>query len=295
MTRLCFFNLKYIMKRFIYLVFILFASWPLQAQEVISLYDGPAPGSESWDWDETMYMGMIADVSKPTLTVYRPEKPNGVGMVVCAGGAFCFLCYDREAEYISKVYNSMGITCFALKYRVYHDADKERLVRDLTAGKMDSVSAQSIPLALADAAQAIRYVRSHAADYGIDPEKIGISGSSAGGTITMGTSMAFTDEDCRPNYAVATYPYLSPHILREAPANHPLPLFIASASDDAIIPVDSSLEFYRMWLEKNQKVEMHLFQKGNHGFVGQQFGLEVDNWTDNLHLWFKDIYPENFE
>ena len=263
--------------------------------EVIPLYDGPAPGSETWDWDETMYLGMIADVSHPTLTVYRPEHPNGVGMVVCAGGAFCFLCYDREGEYISKVYNEMGITCFALKYRVYHDADKDRLVKNLTEGKMDSLCQYTLPLALQDAAQAIRYVRAHAADYGIDPERIGISGSSAGGTVTMGTAMAFTDEQSRPNYAVATYPYLSPHILRQAPDNHPLPLYIAACSDDSMVPIAHSLEFYRIWLDKGQKAEMHIYQKGEHGFVGQQFGLECDHWTDNLHLWFKDIYPDNFK
>ena len=262
--------------------------------EVIRLYDGPAPGSEDWDWEEGIFGDMITGVAKPTLTVYRPENPNGVAMVVCPGGAFCFICFDREGDWISRVYNSWGITCFVLKYRVYHDDDQDRMVSDLMAGKMDSVSTNVIPMALEDAANAVRYVRTHAADYGIDPDKIGLSGSSAGGTITMGTAMKYTDDDCRPNFAVVTYPYLSPHIMREGPTK-PLPLFIATATDDAIISVSSSLEFYRFWLEKGQKTEMHLFQKGNHGFIGHDLNLAVEHWTDNLLLWFRDTYPDNFK
>lgn len=71
------------------------------AQEVIPLYDGPAPGSEAWDRDEEEHYGLITGVSHPTLTVYRPENPNGVGMVVCPGGGFCFLAFTNEGEGIS--------------------------------------------------------------------------------------------------------------------------------------------------------------------------------------------------
>ena len=281
------------MKRAIFLMFIVLATYSLQAQEVIQLYDGPAPGSEDWDWDEEVHYGLITGVSHPTLTVFRPENPNGVGMVVCPGGGFCFLAYTTEGEGISKVLNEQGITCFVLKYRIFHDEDIRRLASYYGEGKMDSISAGVIPMALEDAANAIRYVRSHAAEYGIDPEKIGITGSSAGGCITMGTSMAATADDYRPNFAVANYPYLSPHILREAP-DKPLPLFIASCTDDSLVPVTHSIEFYKIWLAKNQKVELHIYQQGDHSFVCIPRNCEVDTWTESLFRWFKDVYPENF-
>ena len=282
------------MKKAILLMSIVLAAYSLQAQEVIQLYDGPAPGSEDWDWEETTPYGLVMNVTRPTLTVYRPENPNGVAMVVCPGGGFIYLAYPNEGEGIAKTLCDMGVTCFVLKYRLRKEEDPRVIIQYLKDGRLDEISKDVIPLALDDAANAIRYVRSHASEYGIDPDKIGITGSSAGGCVTMGTSMAATDDDCRPNFAVACYPYLSPFIGREAP-NKPLPLFIATASDDTWISVDNSLESYRIWQEKGQKVEMHLYQKGEHGFVGVLQGLAVDAWTDNLFLWFKDIYPENFK
>ena len=281
------------MKRFVCLFLIALVALSSQAQEVINLYDGAAPGSEDWDWDEEVHFDLITGVSHPTLTVYRPEKPNGVGMVVCPGGGFCFLAYTTEGEGISKVLNERGITCFVLKYRLFHDSDIKRLAGYFGEGKMDSISAGVIPLALDDAANAIRYVRRHAAEYGVDPDRIGITGSSAGGCITMGTCMTATADDCRPNFAVANYPYLSPHIPREAP-DKPLPLFIASCSDDSLVPVMHSVEFCKIWLAKQQKAELHIYQQGEHSFVCIPRNSEVDTWTDNLFRWFKDIYPENF-
>ena len=276
------------------LCLLLLAAFTAGAQEVIQLYDGPAPGSEDWDWEETAPYGLVMNVTQPTLTVFRPEKPNGVAMVVCPGGGFCYLSFKLEGEEISKALNEMGVTCFILKYRLRREDDPRIIIQYLKEGRLHEISKDVIPLALQDAATALRYVRSHASEYGIDPDKIGITGSSAGGCVTMGTSMAAVDDDCRPNFAVACYPYLSPVIGRQAP-DKPLPLFIVAASDDTWISIDNSLESYKIWLEKNQKVEMHLYQKGEHGFVGVPQGLAVDTWTDNLHLWLKDIFPDNFK
>lgn len=271
----------------------LMASVTINAQEVIQLYDGAAPGSEDWDWDEITLDDNIAAVSHPTLTVYRPEKPNGVGMVVCPGGAFVVLAYKTEGEAYAKTLNEKGITCFMLKYRLKYDHDFESVLRCVTPEQLDSLSADVIPLALKDAENAIRYVRSHASEYGIDPDKIGICGSSAGGSITIGTCINATADDCRPNFAVGTYPYLTPHIGNVVP-DKPLPLFIAATTTDKAVPVTHSLTFYKWWLEKGQRVEMHLFNSGEHGFVCKPQHAAVDNWFDNLFLWLKDIYPDNF-
>ena len=269
----------------------------MRAQEVIQLYDGSAPGSETWDWEEGMFQDKITGVTRPTLTVYRPENPNGIGIVVCPGGAFCFLSFDQEGVNLSKCLNEKGITCFILKYRLCHADNIMDLLKEVfVENNLDAVGADVIPLAIQDGGKAISYVRSHAAEYGLDPNKIGITGSSAGGTVTMGTAMKFTDDECRPNFAVATYPYFSPHIGgNEAPSEHPLPLFITAASNDQMVPIKHSLDFYNLWLEKKQSVEMHIYQKGDHGFVGTKLGLAVDDWTENLFRWFGDIYPENMK
>ena len=282
-------------KSFLFVISLTLAAITLNAQEVIQLYDGPAPGSETWDWEEGEFGGIITGVTRPTLTVYRPEHPNGVAMIVCPGGAFCILSFDKEGIEYAKTLNTQGITCFILKYRLYHSDDLASVMSNLNAEQLNAITKEVVPMTLADAAIAIRYVRSHAAEYGIDPTKIGITGSSAGGSVTMGTSMKYTDEESCPNFAVACYPYLTPHIPQgEVPTNHALPLFIVAATDDSMVPIAHSLTFYEWWRTHGQKVEMHIYQQGEHGFVGSLRGMAVDDWTDDLFRWFKDVYPDNF-
>lgn len=262
------------------------------AQEVIQLYEGAAPGSESWTWQEYGAPGgaIVVDVVKPTLTVYPAEKPNGIAMVVCPGGAFHMLSVAAEGENLSKYLNSKGITCFVLKYRLCHADNFMERMQHLNLAFLDSVSAEVVPMTIQDALTAIRYVRSNAVKYGIDPHKIGIEGSSAGGTVSLGSAMACAGDDCRPDYVVGTYPYKSPHIGQNVP-KAVTPLFIATATDDAAVPVQHSLYYYNKWLDAGQPVEMHLYKEGNHGFVGQPTGKNVDTWQSRLVEWLEELYP----
>lgn len=262
----------------------------MNAQEVIKLYPGVAPGSESWTWQEFNAQGIIFDVTTPTLTFYPAEQPNGIGLVICPGGAFHMLSFALEGENLAKFLNTKGVTCFVLKYRLCHAENLMERMAQLDAALMDSVSNPVIPLALQDAMTAIRYIRTNAAKYGVDPHRIGIEGSSAGGAVALGTAMAATG-DSRPDFVVGTYPYNSPHIGKEAPTEN-LPLFLAAASDDSSVPVQHSIDFYTYWHKAGYPAEMHLYKEGEHGFVGKQTGMVVDTWQDRLAAWLETLYPK---
>ena len=261
------------------------------AQEVISLYEGVAPGSESWTWNERTYNGLVLDVVSPTLTVYKAEKPNGTGLIICPGGAFHILAMATEGEALARELNQHGITCFILKYRLCHADDLVARVSGMTPQVLDSVTVDLVPLTLQDGMAAVRYVRANAETYGVNPNRIGIEGSSAGGTVALGTAMSANDELSCPNFAVGTYPYLSPHIGNKAPSR-PVPLFIATATDDTQVPVEHSLEFYQLWHRADISAEMHLYWQGDHAFVGKQTEKNVDTWVARFVEWLNELYSK---
>ena len=161
----------------------------VQAQQVIRLYSGKAPGSENWTWKEQNLGGYLRDVTDPTLTAFVPSNPNGIAVIIAPGGGFHYLVYELEGTAVAKKLNEKGITAFVLKYRLVHEDPAHPYYNKMMETKnfkmLDSVSAQVIKLALQDALTAIKYVRQHAAEYKIDSDKIGFMGSSAGGTIAM--------------------------------------------------------------------------------------------------------------
>ncbi|WP_346860622.1 alpha/beta hydrolase [uncultured Draconibacterium sp.] len=258
----------------------------LYSQEVIRLYPGVAPGSESWDWKEQKGI-YIKDVTQPTITAFLPENPNGIAVIIAPGGAFHFLSYEAEGVTLAKWLNDKGITAFVLKYRLVHeDPDKpylKKMLMEKDSKLMDSVCAPVVPLATQDGLMAIEYVRNHAAEYNIDTERIGIEGSSAGGTIAMSVALSATDYN-RPNFVASTYGYEGLVIGSNVP-NDRTPLFICAASDDDMVPIQHSLKFYNMWIDANQPVEMHIYQNGNHGFVGSTKNLPVDTWFERFVDW----------
>lgn len=278
-------------KVFIWAVLCCLALSSCQAQEVIRLYDGVAPGSEDWTWKEQEFFGTYFDVADPTLTVYPAEKPNGTSLIICPGGGFHMLSFKAEGVNFAEFLNKHGITCFVLRYRLCHADDLKDRLSHLNAELMDSVSKPVIPLMLQDAMTAISYVREHAAEYGVDPHKIGIEGSSAGGTVALGTAMAADAENCRPDFVVGTYPWHSPHIAQAAPKES-IPLFLASATDDSFVPVKHTLDFYNFWLEAGYPVEMHIYKEGNHGFVGSVRHMPVDTWQERLVEWINSLYEQ---
>ena len=271
----------------------LFNCFYSSAQTVIPLYNGAAPGSETWTWNERevkVELGTIVfDVSRPTITAYVPSNPNGTAIIVAPGGAFHALAFDHEGTEVAKRLNEKGITAFVLKYRLVHQdtAHPENSIGNLMATKnfkkLDSLNAPVIPLALQDGLTAIKYVRQHAAEYKIDPGKIGFMGFSAGGTVTMSVVYSATEES-RPNFVAPIYAYESAVIGSTVPSIK-TPIFIAAASDDELGFATHSVHIYLKWLEANQPAELHMYEQGKHGFGTRKQSLPVDTWMNRFTDW----------
>jgi len=272
---------------------VLFISFYSSAQTVINLYSGAAPGSENWNWEETQIKvdigTIVMDVSHPSLTAYLPANPNGTAVVIAPGGAFHALAFDLEGTEVAKRLNVKGITAFVLKYRLVHNdpAHPENSIGNLMATKnfkkLDSLNAPVVPLAMQDGLTAVKYVRQHAADYKIDPDKIGFMGFSAGGTVTMSVAYNATDEN-RPNFVAPIYAYEGAIIGSTVPSAR-TPIFIAAASDDDLGLATHSVHIYLKWLEASQPAELHMYESGKHGFGTKKQGLPVDSWMDRFTDW----------
>ena len=262
-------------------------------QKVIPLYPGAAPGSENWTWSETesdkniYHSNAIFNISKPTLTVYLPDSshaPTGMAVIVCPGGGFHSLSIMQEGYGVVKWLQSKGITAFLLKYRLMHIQGSDPYQQeneDRTRKAADTERAVVADMAIADGRQALAYVRTHAADYGIDPKRIGIIGFSAGGVISVATAYNATPEN-RPDFIGFVYGGMTPVTFQApVPADAP-PLFIAAASDDQYDLQLVAVKVYTKWVTAKRVAEMHIYAKGGHGFGLRKQQLPSDSWTDRF-------------
>ncbi len=276
-------------------IFFICLSFYSNAQKVIQLYNGAAPGSENWNWNEKeikVDIGIIVmDVSHPSLTAFIPTNPNGTAVIIAPGGAFHALAYNLEGTEVAKRLNEKGITAFVLKYRLVHDdpAHPENSIGTLMATqnfkKLDSLNAPVIPLALQDGLTAVKYVRQHANEYHVDSNKIGFMGFSAGATLTMSVVYSANDEG-RPNFVAPIYPYEGAIIGSTIPSEK-TPIFICAASDDDLGFATHSVHIYLKWLAAGQPAELHMYEKGKHGFGMKKQDLPVDTWIDRFEDWLK--------
>jgi acetyl esterase/lipase len=264
-------------------------------EKPIRLYKGVAPGSENWTWDEKTIdvndMKITLDVSKPTLVPYLPVKPNGTAVIIAPGGAFHALAVGHEGADVAKWLNEKGVTAFVLKYRLGHDDPahpENNFVRLLQTGdfkKLDSINAVIVPLAMQDGLTAMKYVREHAAAYKIDPKKIGFMGFSAGGTVTMSVAYNATDET-RPNFIAPIYAY-EKAIIGSAVPSAKTPIFIAAATDDELGLASHSVHIYEKWVDAKQPAELHMYQKGKHGFGMRKQNIPTDKWIERFGDWLQ--------
>ena len=268
----------------------------LRAQKIIPLYPGKAPGSERWNWqeqqsDNNMFnTPVVYNVAAPTLTAYLPEPgtANGTAIIICPGGAFHTLSIDREGIDVAKWLNKKGVTAFVLKYRLVHsltsDPVKELMPKMIgDQAKLDIENDTVVTMAVADGKKAIEYVRSHAKEYSLATNKIGIMGFSAGGTVTMGVGFGYTSEN-RPDFLAPVYPYIKAIKQTTVPADAP-PIFICSVSDDQLGFAPQSVKLYADWLAKKKNAELHMYAKGGHGFGMGKQNLPVDGWIDRFGEW----------
>ncbi|MBO0950829.1 alpha/beta hydrolase [Fibrella forsythiae] len=300
------FNLGYTDRRST--AIILLAGWLLtapltaSAQEIIPLYSGAVPNSKASDVQESgAETGVIKGVTKPTLAYFKPapDKASGTAVIIIPGGGYGVVVYNGEGVNTAKALAEKGVAAFVLKYRLPSDA----IMTDKKIGPLQ------------DAQQAIKLVRENAAKWGIDASKIGIMGFSAGGHLASTAATHFekayvdnaSNTNLRPDFQILIYPVIS---MRDSlthggshdsllgktasrqdvelfsnelqvRANTP-PTYLTHAADDKLVDVDNSIVYFETLRRQKVPVEMHIYPKGDHGFIFRHPG-----WMEPLFAWMK--------
>ena len=284
------------------------SAWPPSSDHLtMPIWPGTAPGSTAGspsdvetDADVTTPKDSspagrpvyrIGIVSKPTITLYKAMSVSGSGgaVVVFPGGGYAHLAIDIEGTEVCDWLNSIGVNCVLLKYRVPNSGPYPKS-----------------PAALQDAQRAMGLVRQHAAEWGIDPHRVGVLGFSAGAHLSAAIANIYEkriydsiDEadrlSCRPDFSVVIYPgYLAiaDQNFAANPEIHPTantpPTFIAQAEDDPV-HVENSLVYYQQLKNAKVAAEMHLYAKGGHGYGLRKTGNPVAVWPRNAERWLRTI------
>jgi len=277
---------------------------PLWPEGVPAARRADAPAARGVLGAERAERGGIANVSQPTLTVVPPavDRPNGTAVIVCPGGGYSFLSSNREGLQYAAWLSTLGVTSFILKNRLQEWGH---------------------PAPLQDVLRAIRLVRSRAAEFGVDPARIGVMGSSAGGHLAASASTLFDHADgrtgaaldavsARPDFAVLVYPVITmldpaahagsrqallgpnpgPELLtlmsveRQVTAATP-PTLLLHTQFDKTVPVDNSLLYYQALTRAGVPAELYVFEQGGHG-IGMRDGLgNASAWPRRAEDWLR--------
>ncbi len=232
----------------------------------------------------------LGNVSTPTLTVYSPTRQNtGAAVVVFPGGGYHILAIDLEGTEVCDWLNGIGVTCVLVKYRV-----------------PDTGPYPKSPAALQDAQRAVGLVRQHAAEWKIDPKRVGVLGFSAGAHLSAALSTHYDkrlydpadDADklsCRPDFAVIVYPgylALDDQAMATNPDIHPTadtpPSFIVQAEDDPV-HVENATNYFLQLKQAKVPAELHIYSEGGHGYGLRKTDLPVTSWPALVKTWFQTI------
>lgn len=234
----------------------------------------------------------LTDVTEPELTLYTPHSTanTGAAVLVFPGGGYRILAYDLEGTEVCTWLNSLGVNCVLVKYRVPYDGHYPEELGDLE-----------------DAQRAMRLTRQHAAEWQIDPHRIGVLGFSAGAHLAAVLSIhpaqttysavdAADKLDARPDFAVILYPgYLAaaPALTALSPGVEPTastpPTFVLQAEDDPVHQ-ENALRYYRALKEAKVPAELHIFAEGGHGYGLRPTNLPVTHWPALAETWFHTIH-----
>jgi acetyl esterase/lipase len=234
----------------------------------------------------------VRNVSQPSLTVFQPAagNSNGAAVIVAPGGGFVMLSWESEGTRVAQRLADLGFTAFVLKYRLDPTPDDSAaFVREFTA-KMQAAAknAQGGPQTLtfpaekpaaADAAAAVRLVRRRAGEWGVDPTRVGFVGFSAGGMTAA--NVATLDPTGRPDFVGIIYGALHNPVPKDAP-----PAFIATSADDPLLK-DAAIPMFEAWRAAGRPAELHLYEKGGHGYGMNVQGLTSDHWFDEFVWWLQ--------
>jgi acetyl esterase/lipase len=267
---------------------------PMPAQpNAIEVGTGPLPGAtakESW---HMQYGSLFArNVTVATITPYLPDPANasGAAVVVAPGGGFRTLSMENEGSNVAKALTAKGVAAFVLKYRLVQTpadmAGFEKSMREMFSGAAarpprpsdPQAMAAAIPPQLEDARAAFALIRRRAAEWHVDPNRIGMVGFSAGAMLTLTT--AFAGQDAKPAFIGDIY---GPVGAMTVPADAP-PLFVALAADDPFFG-GGDMGIVKSWSAAKRPVELHLFERGGHGFGMYPKETTSTGWFEEFVRW----------
>lgn len=290
--------------------FILISGNLLSQNKFISLWEGKVPGGiPNSGYKETVdsaYWIKLRFITNPTIEMYPAPTENNTGtaVVVCPGGGYYGLSFINEGSQIAKWLNTLGITAFVLKYRLPDDAIMEKKM----IGPMQ------------DGQQAIRIVRRHAKEWGINPQKIGIIGFSAGGHLASTISTHFDEKvyepgdstSARPDFSLLIYPVISmdstithmgsrqcllgnsptPELVKHFSNELQItdktpPAFMVHSIDDGTVPVQNSIRYALAMREHKIPCELHIYQQGGHGYGLAPWGGTHSTWPEACRKWLE--------
>lgn len=256
------------------------------------LWPNGAPNSNEVTEAEVVNPQFVVNITDPVLTVYVPDNCNGLAVIACPGGSYRQVWQGTEGHNMADWYNSIGVVYAVLKYRLPNGGHKD------------------VPLS--DVHQAMKIMKQHQSEYGFS--LLGIQGCSAGGHLASTAATLYPTPDLRPDFQILFYPVISfdadfthfptresligknaPQYLvdlysneRQVTADTP-PAFIASSSDDELVPVRNSVEYYNSLVKNKVPVAMHLYPTGGHGWFGNTSFTYRSAWQKDLSIWLNQL------
>ena len=270
---------------------------PCEADKIIKLWNNnKAPHSNEETKDENRNnKGHIYNTSQTVLYLYKADKKKatGQGVVICPGGGYGAVCIEKEGFALAEYFQSIGVTAIVLKYRLPNYGHKE------------------VPLE--DAQEALRYMRENGKKWRVDPSKVGIAGSSAGGHLAAYTS-TFTPDAEKPAFTVLFYPVISgescmthqgtfdrllgknhaPYLREKYSLNNNVtpttpPTILLLSNNDRTVPPISSIRYYQALKYNGVKAAMHVYPEGGHGWVGRESFRYHKDWQHQLKRWMEHL------
>lgn len=237
---------------------------------------------------------LIYDVSEPTLELYRPApgRENGTAVIVVPGGGFVALAYTLGGTEVARALAERGITAFVLKHRTIRSGEGPMRIPAVHMKEMELVVSRAKsglpvempafagePKAIEDGTRAMEIVRQRAAEWNIDPQRVGVIGFSSGAYLAA--DLAIGSKASRPDFVGLIYGGVRTPVPEDAP-----PAFIAGAADDEYQPEDPIL-LYTAWRKARAPAELHVYERGGHGFDLHPKGTTSDHWFSEFTLWMQ--------
>ena len=286
----------------VYLLLAFLGCFAFAAEETIYLWPGETPANpvvhqkeeyvenRSSDQNELGLNRAYYNVSKPTMTIFPASKENnsGVAVILFPGGGYSHITFDKEGIDIARLLNKNGISSFVVKYSTIPD-DFQKLEENEQNKIMQTI--------VADGQRAIRIVRHRAEEWGVNPDKVGVMGFSAGGNLTYRVATNYdaglegdgpiASQNCKVNFTAPIYPWL-PDGVEKVDTETP-PMFVVVANDDKTAPADQSIALISALRKNGVPSELHIFTNGGHGFGKGVKGGAVTAWPRLFIEWLKEM------